>query len=146
MNTKQSVLYIDDTGKVGEGTYAAVDMAIATDSQIERVTVEEPCRGETWVAESPGDLKASTNVELKFKLGSTVLQLFVAAAISGDPIGILDNTGDRTVTGHQGLVYNALVKNLGMPKPAGDYVKYTATLAPHAANDNASLPQILTAA
>jgi len=146
MNTRQSVFYIDDTGAVGDGTYVAVTATISSDTQIERETVEEKCRGEEWVAESAGHLKASITAELKFSKSSTVLQQFVTAMTAGTIIGIMDCTADRTVTGNQGLEMNALVKQLGMPKADGDYVKYNVTCVPHADNTDANSPRILTAA
>ena len=114
MNTKNSVFYIDNAGAVGAGTYVAVDATISSDSQIERETVEERCRGDVWVAESPGYLKASITVELKFSKSSSVLQQFVTAMTAGTQIGILDMTGASSTTGNQGLEMNALVKQLSL--------------------------------
>lgn len=144
MNNKQAVLYIDDTGKVGDGTYVAVPLIVDTDETSEWETVEEKCRGEQFKTESGGHQGLSLSGTLKFKKSDTILQRFVTAFLNQDQIGLLNYTGDRTVIGNQGWEFNGFIKSLGRPMPDGDYVKYSFSAVPHSDNTDTNLPQFVT--
>lgn len=148
-STKTAVLYIDDTGKVGDGAWVGVDLIIDTDETAEWETVVEKCRGEKINTESATNQSLNLSGTLKFRRSSAILQRFVAAFLAADDaangqIGVWNCTGDNTVEGNQGWQMNAMVKSMGRPMPDGDYIKYAVTMVPNAANADTTLPQFVT--
>ena len=133
MNTKDAVFYIDSAGAdFGEtNTWAEVGLVTDSEDTAEREVVQEKCRGEDVIVESPSYLSISGTVTMKFRRGSALLNTVKQAVLDGTPLACWNCTGDNTVSGNEGWQMGALFKQLGRPMGDGEYLKYTFSYAPH---------------
>ena len=150
MNSRKAKLYIDDTGAVGDGTYAALDATISSDATSRWQTVEEKCRGDEEKSYSPEFREYEIPATIKFKKGDALIERLHAAHGAGTMVGVICSTGDTTANsdnaGNLGVELNALVETFSVTKQSGSMIEVSVTFKPHADNTNNTVPRMFVVA
>lgn len=137
--SKNSKLFVDDTGAVGEGAYEELTATISDDQVVAwKTIVAAVARGDSWETEEAQVKQASIPATIKFVKGSTIMETLHASFISGEPHGVKASTGDVAVAGHMTLVFDALIKTWSIKKQTGSSVIVETLFVPH--TDGVSTP------